>query len=130
MKKLLLALVLIGFGATYAISQTFKLPPPAGVVVMGCVYQGASAPAPTTTGLPYYVQCNSSGQLLTNATATSATIGSVTQGTIPWLVDTLTTSNNLYTVLMSAVTGINSSIPAGSNAIGSIVGSPIVAACA
>ncbi len=61
----LLALAALAFVALTASAkaQNFDMPPPAGVTVMGCVYQ-ASPPA-LLTGVPAFAQCDSTGHLVT-----------------------------------------------------------------
>src|SRR6267154_4688699 len=45
-------------------AQQFSMPPPAGVAVMGCVYN--ASPPTLTTGNSGFVQCSSTGGLVTS----------------------------------------------------------------
>lgn len=57
------ALAFVALGAAIALSQVFTMPPPAGVVVLGCVYQ--SSPPTLTTGQTAFAQCDSTGHIAT-----------------------------------------------------------------
>lgn len=62
MKRLAIAaLAIAALGAAVAFAQQFGMPPPAGVTVMGCVYN--TTPPTLTNGNPGMVQCSSTGFL-------------------------------------------------------------------
>lgn len=61
-KSLLASVVILAVAGTLAWAQQFSMPPPAGVIVMGCTYQ--SSGQSITTGNAGFVQCNSGGQLI------------------------------------------------------------------
>lgn len=74
MKKLALAaLALVGLAAS-ASAQVINMPPPAGVVILGCAYT-SSLPA-ATSGMPAFVQCDINGRMLVSVSGVS--IGAVT----------------------------------------------------
>lgn len=95
MKRLAIAIsAVIALGVAIAYAQTFTMPPPAGVTVMGCVYN--SSPPTLTTGQAGMVQCSSTGALATSGGggSTSVTIDQTTPGTTngvttkPWVSTT------------------------------------------
>jgi hypothetical protein len=59
------ALAFVAIGAAIAYAQSFLMPPPAGVVVIGCVYN--SSPPTLTSGQTGFLQCDSKGNILTKA---------------------------------------------------------------
>lgn len=62
MKKLIAGLIFATLGlASPAMAQRITMPPPAGVVIMGCVYN--TTPPTLTTGQIGYVQCSNQGAL-------------------------------------------------------------------
>lgn len=60
-------------------AQQISMPPPAGVTVMGCAYN--ASPATISTGNPAFVQCDSTGSLLTSG---GGTAWANTNKVIPW----------------------------------------------
>lgn len=69
-----IAALLIWFGlASAALAQVITMPPPAGVTIMGCVYN--ASPPTLSTGQLGYAQCNSTGTL--------AGVGSLVQTSPP-----------------------------------------------
>lgn len=68
------ALALVGLGS-FAYTQTFTQPPPAGVAMMGCVYQ--TSPPTFSNGNSGYVQCDNAGQVKV-ASGSSSGGGAVT----------------------------------------------------
>lgn len=73
MKKLRLALCFALLGLAPAQSQTFTMPPPAGVSLGACVYN--LSPPTLTTATPGMVQCDSSGNLRISGTVTTSLAG-------------------------------------------------------
>lgn len=116
MKRLASALAACLFaGVIAAYAQTFTMPPPAGVTVMGCVYQ-TSPPTLTTTNTGF-VQCNSTGSLLTTAGAISGTVtaNQGTAGSSAWpVLPTPTNSTGAYTA--ATITAADTTILAASTA--------------
>lgn len=62
MKKLSAALLLYLGLASAALAQTFSMPPPAGVTVVGCVYN--LSPPTLLTATAGFMQCDSTGKLI------------------------------------------------------------------
>lgn len=71
MKKLSAALLLYLGLASAALAQVISMPPPAGVVVNGCVF--TTSPPVLTTGQIGYVQCTSTGAMLVTGTGSGGT---------------------------------------------------------
>jgi hypothetical protein len=141
MKRISAALLILFGLASAALAQTLTIPPPAGVMIMGCVYN--ASPPVLATGTAGYVQCDSQGSIgagggggglsvedqaaWTQGTSNftpgggvfndAASLSSGEQGTYrlttkrAQVVDVDTSGNALYDA-------ITSSIPAGTNYIG------------
>lgn len=65
MLKLLAALAFVALSAASAWAQSFTMPPPAGVVVLGCVYN--TTPPTLTNGQTGFYQCSANGQGVTTS---------------------------------------------------------------
>lgn len=90
MRRLGLALCFGLLGLAPAQSQTFSMPPPAGVSLGGCVYQ--SSPPTLLTGTAGYIQCDSTGNLrITGSLSLAGTTSNATSGVA-------TSATNLPTV--------------------------------
>lgn len=74
-KYAIAALAVVALGAAIAVAQVFTMPPPAGVVVLGCVYQ--SSPPTLTTGQTGFAQCDSTGHLSTGGGGPTANVAVV-----------------------------------------------------
>lgn len=75
MRKLWLALSLLCLGQAPAQAQTFTMPPPAGVAVIGCVYN--STPPTLVSGTPGFVQCDTNGAFRLGTAPAGTIIGTV-----------------------------------------------------
>lgn len=82
-KYAIAALAVVAIGAAIAQAQVFTMPPPAGVTVLGCVFN--TSPVTLTDGQTGFAQCDNKGNLSPGGGGGG---GSVTQGTTPW-VDSL-----------------------------------------
>lgn len=127
-RRLALALTL-ALAPSLALAQATSWPPPAGAIAFLCVFNTV---LPTmTNGQVGFAQCDSSGRVITVTSGGGG--GSVTQGTVPWVISGQGTAGSAATGVVS-IQGIasmtpvlTSQAPSSSSAIGI---TPIVSAAA
>lgn len=138
-KKLLWVLAILGLATPAWGQANFGLPPPGGVVVIGAQVVANCGVGTLNTATPGFITIDQTGKLCTNASLSGTSIGSVTQGTIPWVTSIsangatatvkngnviLTTDPALAVSDPNVLGAINSSQPAGTNRIGYVSDDP------